>query len=156
MTTGSRVSITCSRRSVQKTQINYDKLTSGGLQKDCRRWRRSVKTVQKWFKNWFQVDYSTTPSPDCGDIVILVFFFTFMSNSMFLATNVARASVLCPIYARRYRPDRSCRLGRLLGRLRQTFRETMKRNKNFRNFVDLSNSLKIAITVMLALTDAIS
>ena len=74
MTTGSRVSITCSRRSVQKTQINYDKLTSGGLQKDCRRWRRSVKTVQKWFKNWFQVDYSTTPSPDFGDILISVFF----------------------------------------------------------------------------------
>lgn len=45
---------------------------------------------------------------------------------MFLATNVARASVLCPIYARRYRPDRSYRLGRLLGRLRQTFHGTRK------------------------------
>lgn len=50
-----------------------------------------------------------------------------------LATNVARASVLCPIYARRYRPDRSYRLGRLLGRLRQTFHGTNQTNAPYRS-----------------------
>lgn len=51
-----------------------------------------------------------------------------------LATNVARASVLCPIYARRYRPGRSYRLGRLLGRLRQTFHGTNQTNAPYRSY----------------------
>ena len=94
-----------------------------------------------------------------GLVGIKVTFFHFcfvMSNSMFLATNVARASVLCPIYARRYRPDRSYRLGRLLGRLRQTFHGTRKEERSFRYFVDFQfrPNKKVghyAITIMLIL-----